>query len=63
LGYNAIDIVDFTFHDRIKSKNILSEVDFDTARIEGFEMINNHREKGVTITIELTSEIKEQINK
>lgn len=63
LGYNAIDIVDFTFHDRIKSKNILSEVDFDTARIEGFEMIKNHREKGVTITIELTSEIKEQINK
>lgn len=62
LGYNAIEIVDFTFHDGTKSKNIISEVDFDTARREGFEMIKNHREKGVTITIELTSEIKEQIN-
>jgi hypothetical protein len=63
LGYNAINLVDFTFSSVFKSKDIVSGVDFDTARMEGFEFIENHHKQGITLTIELTDEIKERINK
>lgn len=63
LGYNANNIVDFTFSHEDKGKDIKDCVDFDTARKLGFEFIKNHRELAKSIMIEYTDEILNGINK
>lgn len=62
LGYNAIDIVDFTFSREFKGNDIKGCVDFDSARKLGFDFIRNHREQATNIMVAYTPSILNEIN-
>ena len=45
LGYNAYQPINFTFKKEIKASEIIAIVNFEAAKKEGFEFVNNNLEK------------------